>query len=89
MNAKPCPFCEFPWRTMLSTRVYARCLECGSTEIRASASDADFDAWWMRTPIPAEYDSWDECARQQWRAVCRSAFEAGATAAHSPTFAAP
>lgn len=50
----------------------------------------DFEAWWMRTPIPGEYDSWDDCDRQRWRAVCRSAFEAGAaTASPSPTAATP
>ena len=41
------------------------------------AKPCPFDDWWARTPIPAEIDSWDECDRQRWIAVCRSAFEAG------------
>ena len=46
---------------------------------------ADFDEWWMRTPIPAEYDSWDDCDRQRWRSVCRSAYEAGVATGRPPT----
>ena len=73
--------------------------ECGDESLRADAiaawnerademGAADFDEWWMRTPIPAEYDSWDDCDRQRWRSVCRSAFEAGAaTASPLPTVA--
>lgn len=36
---------------------------------------SDFDAWWKKQPVPAEFDSMDAFDQKRWKDLVRSAFE--------------